>query len=313
MQRLLAVLCLLAAFPLIGRAGSPQASTSAPSGGDQWLTRPVDDRTFATYLDFFAYDHKLPLETQTGKTEEVDGLRREHASFQSTAGMRVPAILFQTATAGKRPAIILLHGGSGPGKDGTGMMRLGDVLSRAGWLVLAIDFQYFGERGTSLMTTFSEPEKHDKLYNQSSVYLAWVTQSVKDVSRSIDFLVELHGADPAHIGIVGISRGAIVASIAAGVDKRLSPVLMLYGGHFDALETNHLAAACPANYIGRIAPRPLLMINGKQDSDMIKDRAVDPLFKLAKQPKEIIWTDGGHAFMGQDQTAAMIQWLRQHI
>lgn len=53
------------------------------------------------------------------------------------------------------------------------------------------------------------------------------------------------------------------------------------------------------------------MINGTQDSDMIKDRAVDPLFKLARQPKQIIWTDGGHMFMTEEHRAAMIQWLRE--
>jgi dienelactone hydrolase len=169
------------------------------------------------------------------------------------------------------------------------------------------------ERGTSLLTTFSEPEKHEKLYNQTSVYLAWVTQSVKDIRRAIDFLVEQRGVDPARIGVVGRSRGAIVGSIVGGGDHRLSPVVMLYGGHYDALENNHLPAACPANYIVRIAPRSLLMINGTQDSDMIRERAVDPLFKLAKQPKQIIWTDGGHGFMTDDHRAAMIQWLRdQH-
>ena len=52
------------------------------------------------------------------------------------------------------------------------------------------------------------------------------------------------------------------------------------------------------------------MINGTQDSDMIKARAVDPLFKLARQPKQIIWTDGGHGFSTEEQQAAIIKWMR---
>ncbi len=86
---------------------------------------------------------------------------------------------------------------------------------------------------------------------------------------------------------------------------------MIGGGHFDALETGHLPAACPANYLGRMAPRPVLMINGTQDSDMIKDRAVDALFKLARQPKQVIWTNGGHGFTTEEHWLAMIQWLRE--
>ena len=130
------------------------------------------------------------------------------------------------------------------------------------------------------------------------------------VSRPFDLLVNERGADPKRIALVGISRGAILASIAGAVGKRFAGVALIYGGHFDALETGHLPAAWPANYIGRIAPRPLFMINGTQDSDMIQDRSVEPLFKVAKQPKQIIWTDGGHMFMSEEQRAAMIQWLR---
>lgn len=302
---------VLAALVAARFALQPPAS-GAP--GDQWLAKPVDDRTFATYLDFFAYDRRLPLDIKTVKTEDDQGLRKERVSFQSTPGVRVTAILYQTITpAGvKPPALILLHGGSAPGKDTTGVVRQTEFFGRAGWAVFSIDLQYFGERSTSLLTTFSEQEKHDRLYNQPSVYLSWVTQTVKDVSRGIDFLVEQRGIDPRRVGLYGASRGAILGAIAAGADKRLSPIVMFYGGHFDALETNHLAAACPANYIGRIAPRPLLMVNGTQDSDMIKDRAVDPLFKLAKQPKQIIWTDGGHVFTTEEHRAQMIQWMKQH-
>jgi len=287
-------------------------ATGAP--GDQWLTRPVDDKTFNTYLDFFAYDRKLPLDIKTVKVDTDSGLRREHLSYQSTAGVRVAALFYQAATpaGAKAPALVLIHGGNAQGKDAAGTIRTAELLCRAGWSVLAIDLQYFGERSTALLTTFSDPEKHERLYNQPPLYLAWVTQSVKDITRGVDLLVNERGVDPGRVGLFGASRGAIIASIAAGVDRRLSPVVLYYGGHYDALENNHLGAACPANYIGRISPRPLLMMNGEQDSDMIKDRSVDPFYKLAKQPKQIIWTGGGHMFASDEHRAALLQWLRDH-
>jgi len=290
-----------------------QTGTPAVPAGDPWLTKPVDDRTFNTYLDFFTYDRQLPLDLKVAKVEDDQGLRRERLSFQSTPGVRVTGILFQgPAAAGtKPPGLILLHGGGPQGKDTAGMIRTAELLSRAGWSVLSLDLQYFGERSTQLLTTFSDKEKHDNLYNQPSVYLAWVEQVVKDIRRGIDLLVEQRGVDARRTGIVGASRGAIVATIAAGVDRRLSPALLLFAGHYDAGENNHLPAACPANYIARIAPRPVLMINGTEDSDMIKDRAVEPLFKLAGQPKQIVWTAGGHMFMTEENRAAMIQWLRE--
>jgi dienelactone hydrolase len=280
---------------------------------DEWLAKPVDDRTFKTYLDFFTYEKRLPFDLTTLKTDEQEGIKREHLSFQSTPGVRVFAHLYQPpgATTEQSAALILLHGGSAGGK--TGLAPLARNLARAGFTVFAIDLQYFGERSTDLLTTFTEPEKHERLYNQPPVYLAWVAQTVKDVSRSVDVLVEHRRVDPKRIGILGNSRGAIASAIAGAVERRLAVVVMSYGGHLDALERGHLPAACPANYIGRISPRPLLMLNGAFDTDMIKETSVEPLYRVTKPPKRILWSDGGHMAMSEPNRALMLQWLRENL
>ena len=111
----------------------------------------------------------------------------------------------------------------------------------------------------------------------------------------MDFLVER--ANPARVGLTG-SRGAS--------SQR-------FGGHFDLLEREHLPAACPANYIGRISPRPLLMLNSLQDGDFIKERSVDPLFGLANDPKRILWSPGGHGQATEEHQTAMNEWLRDQL
>lgn len=288
-------------------------AAAAQKPADQWLGKPVDEKTFRTYLDFFAYDRQLPFDTRVTKVENDEGLRREWLSFESTRGTRVTAIFTEQpgAAGGRKPAIIVLHGGAPRGKETTA--RTSALLARAGWSVLAIDMPHFGERASGLLTTFSEQEKHERLYNEPSTYLSWITQLTKDVRRSYDLLVAERSADPKRVALLGHSRGAIAASVAGGVENRFAAVVLLFAGHFDALESGHLPAACPANYVGRIAPRPLLMVNATQDSDMIRDRAVEPLFKVAKQPKQILWTDGGHSFMTEEHRAAVIQWLREKV
>ncbi|MFN2442891.1 MAG: alpha/beta hydrolase [Thermoanaerobaculia bacterium] len=300
---------VLTAVVLISILLAVPASAQKPA--DEWLGKPVEDQTFKSYLDFFAYDRRLPFQTQVKGSEDDQGLRRTRLSFETTRAVRVPAILTEQTggAAGKKPAIILLHGGVGSGKEAT--TTWATLFARAGWSVLAIDLPEFGERGTGLLTTYSEQEKHDKLYNRPPEYLSWMTQLTKDVRRSYDFLVDERDADPRRVTLIGNSRGAMAASVAGAVEDRLAGVALIYGGHFDAFETGHLPAACPANYIGRIAPRPLFMINGKQDSDMIRDRSVEPLFEVARQPKEMIWTEGGHMFMKEEHRAALIQWLRE--
>jgi dipeptidyl aminopeptidase/acylaminoacyl peptidase len=306
-----AVLLLLVA----GAAMAPPATAQVQAADDPWLARPVDDKTFQTYLDFFAYDKKLPFDLRVIDTEEKDGVKREHLSFQSTRGVRVFANFYRPVGTASRqwPAVILLHGGGPGGKDNPGIQQLAPLFTRGGWNVLAIDMQYFGERSTDLLTTFTDPEKHERLYNQPPAYLAWVTQTVKDVSRSLDLLVEQRDADPKRIALIGISRGAIVATIAGGADRRLAAVAMLYGGHFDALERGHMPAACPANYIGRISPRPLLMINGTHDTDMIKETSVEPLQRLAKQPKLILWAETGHQLPTEEHRSALLRWLQESL
>jgi dienelactone hydrolase len=279
---------------------------------DEWLARPVDERTFRTYLEFFTYDSDLPFDAQTLDVKESEGVRREHFSFQSTPGERVFANLYSVTGANLRelPSLILLHGGAAGGKDSPRYTALSASLVRAGFVVLAIDMKHFGERATGLLKTFTEEEKHERLYNQPSLYLSWVVQVVKDVGRSIDYLVSQKGANPRRIGFFGSSRGAEVGFIVAAVEKRLSPVLGFYGGHFDGLEKAHLAAACPANYIGRISPRPLLMVNGDRDTDYDRETQVQPLFNLARPPKQILWLKGGHVFYTDSDLSAMIDWLQ---
>jgi dienelactone hydrolase len=276
----------------------------------------VDGRTFQTYLDFFRYDAQLPFNTRVLDTEgSAPGVRREHLVFDSTPGVQVFARLYRPQDdRPNRPSAVLLHGGAPLGKDGANIELNAQFLARAGWNVLAIDMMYFGERRTELLTTFTEQEKHERLYNQPSSYLAWVTQTVKDVGRSFDLLVREQRVDPKRIVLIGFSRGAIVSTIAAAVERRFRSVALLYGAHFDALEREHLPAACNANYIGRISPRPLLAINGLHDMDHIKATSVEPLLKLAKPPREIIWADTGHQSVLNDELRArMLQWLQNTV
>src|SRR5262249_5344879 len=144
-------------------------------------------------------------------------------------------------------------------------------------------------------------------------YRAWIRQTVRDVSRSYDLLVEERGADARRVALIGNSRGAMAASIAGAADRRIAAVAILYGGHFDALEREHLPAACPANYIGRISPRPLFMINGTRDTDMNKETSVEPLQRLAKQPKTILWAAGGHSAPTEEHRTAMLRWLQESL
>ena len=304
---------VLSALVTVVLCGGAPAASPQLNRGDEWLAKPVEDRTFKSFLDLFTYDRKLPLEIRTMGNDEQDGIRREHLSYQSTPGVRVFAHLYQPLGAATEtsPALVVLHGGLAAGKE-TVAPRARN-LARAGFTVLALDLQYFGERSTDLLTTFTEQEKHERLYNQQAVYLAWAAQTVKDVSRAVDLLAERRRTETPRVGLLGYSRGAILGVIAAAVERRLTAMVMFYGGHVDALERAHPAAACPANYIGRVGPRPILMLNGTLDADMIRDTSVEPLFRLARAPRHILWSEGGHMAVSDPNHAQMVQWMRENV
>jgi dienelactone hydrolase len=281
--------------------------------GDEWLRQPVDERTFGTFLPFFAYDAKRALDIRVARVENSDGIRVEVLSYESTPGVRVTARLYHApGAAAGGPGLVVLHGGTGDGKDSPGQRQLCDHFARAGFTVLAIDLQYFGERATELLRQFTEDEKHEKLYNQPSTYLSWVTQTAKDAGRAVDVLIE-RGVNSNRVGLVGFSRGAQLAFIAGAVERRFGAVVAVIGGHFDFRETGHLPAACPANYIGRISPRPLLMVNGNADPDYIRATAVEPLERLARDPKEMIWLETGHLLPQGEIRTTIARWLHQQL
>ncbi len=283
------------------------------SQGDEWLRNPVDDATFSGFLQFFSYDRQVPFDAEVGSAVTVDGVTREHLEYQSTLDVSVTAWMYRAATGPEAPWVVFLHGGSGSGKDAPAYRFLSSFLARAGWNVLALDLQYYGERRTDLFTEFTEAEKHERLYNREAPYLAWVAQTVKDVGRGIDYILEERGADPQRIVLWGHSRGAQLGYIVGAVDKRFRAVASVNGGHFDAMETGHLPAACGANYIGRISPRPLLLVNGTLDADYIKAVSVDPLHALAREPVDVIWLEAGHTMPSVETLSEIARWLGERV
>ena len=66
------------------------------------------------------------------------------------------------------------------------------------------------------------------------------------------------------------------------------------------LAMSPFARLAPERYAARIAPRPILMVNGVDDPQMPR-RAVEALYAAARQPKTIIWLRTGH-LMPDDTT-----------
>jgi dienelactone hydrolase len=143
-----------------------------------------------------------------------------------------------TASATERtPAAILLHhlGVS----DNAGMRAYARHLSQRGIAAVVMTLPYHMERSLPGVAPFQRYAAPDaRLVAQAN------RQAASDVSTLADWLQAQPSVDPARIGAVGVSLGAIVLHLAMGLDNRLGAGVAFLGG---ATSPRSTAAAWPAS------------------------------------------------------------------
>jgi pimeloyl-ACP methyl ester carboxylesterase len=226
----------------------------------------------------------------------------EDVYFASRDGIRLHG-LYMAGRPGC-PVLLLCHGYF---KSVAEPFELACELNRLGYQVLLIDFRACGLSDGSF-TTLGYRE-------------------VLDVLGAVDYLRARLGGLP--IGVLGISMGAVAAIMAAptcphikamvvdsayadlesAVGKKLAdilrlPLLALLGwvsirlGEW--ISQGNVAAVRAVDYVGRIAPRPLLIIYGELDDYLPSDHP-QRLFDAANEPKELWLAPGsGHAMARLD-------------
>jgi hypothetical protein len=139
-------------------------------------------------------------------------------------------------------------------------------------------------------------------------------------SLGADYLAARADVDSSRLVLIASSFAVPFAVNAAASDKRFVNLGLIYGAGrmADVLAANlttrpkalrpviarlaisPFASLAPERYAARIAPRPILMVNGVDDPQMPR-RAVEALYAAARQPKTIIWLRTGH-LMPDDTT-----------
>src|SRR5262245_45816918 len=216
-----------------------------------------------------------PLEPKTLGSLKRAGYRIEKVVFQSRPGVWVTANAYVPEAAGKRPAVLVVHGHwAGARRDPVVQARcLG--LVRLGFFVLAVDAFGSGER-------YHEPARgtyHGALYG-SALWPAGLTLlgvQVYDNRRAVDYLLTRPEVDGSKLGITGASGGGNQSMYAGALDERLAAVVPVCSvGTYRA----YLRAACcvcevlpgalrfteEGDVLGLVAPRALLVINATKDA-----------------------------------------------
>ncbi|MEJ0085761.1 MAG: acetylxylan esterase [Pseudomonadota bacterium] len=173
---------------------------------------------------------RVALRPELAPMPAVDGLEKFHLWFSADATERVPGYLLLPEPArfkGRRPVVIALHG-TGGNKDNDQIVRIVTLAAKAGFIGVAIDGRFHGERtraGTgaaeyneAIAQAFKSGQGHPFFYDTT-----W------DVMRLIDYLVTRKDVDAGRIGLTGISKGGIETYLTAAADPRVAAAVPYIG------------------------------------------------------------------------------------
>lgn len=226
--------------------------------------------------------------------------------FRCPGDVTHTGLFIRPAADGRYPCALLLHALS---RDKDEMIRhFGRALARNGVAALALDAHLHGERRSGRLEKLSPLD-----------YLNGARDTIIDYRQALDFLETRADVDPARIGLLGYSLGAMMGSILAGVDERVAACAFLVGG--DIVRTYQgqvpvflrgmLDPVSPSLFVGHIAPRPVLFINGKWDNKVSLESA-ELLHHAAGEPKEIRWADCGH-LLPEPEARYGVEWLAKRL
>ena len=200
--------------------------------------------------------------------------------------------------------VVFMHGGGGHASDFLPDAR---VLARRGAVALTIDSPFVR----------SADEKIRKGTAELVPTYRTMVQNVQDVLRGLDILVDEYGVDPKRLALVGYSKGAQPAALAAALDPRVQALVLMAGfAHPSALpidrrEQELFGRIDTVDYVDNLAPTHLLLQGAEFDS-IIPHSEMEQLAEAASEPKEIRWYDADHD-LGPQAELERREWLVEEL
>ena len=261
--------------------------------------------------------------------EQRDGYEARKIRFNLSEWSRVPAYLLVPEGEGPFPAIVLLHDHGAHFSIGKEKMvrpfhvapevmedadqwasqcydgqYVGDYLARHGYVVLAVDALFWGERGRKEGTSYDAQQALASNFLQMGA--SWGAFINVDDMRSAEFLASLPFVDKERVGSLGFSMGAyrswMLAALTDVVRASASICWMNTTEHLMTLTNNQnkggsaYAMLIPAlrryldyPHVASIAcPKPTLFFNGTRDKLFPIEGVRD-----AYQEMEAVWKSQG--------------------
>jgi dienelactone hydrolase len=271
------------------------------------------DRRYRAGLPLFRYNRQAPLEvSEVAPPRSEDGIIIHDLSYASPKGGRVPAFLVEPKHRGVFAGLLILHGLDG---DRNEFLDLATMYAKVGTVVILIDAPLARPKALARPErfTFTERDRFEQI------------QLILDLRRAVDLLTERTDVDPAKIGYIGVSYGAAMGGLLAGVEHRIGAYALALGDggpveHFAASEQFRQLPADrrerwlkamepiePLYYVRHAAPSALLFQSARQD-ELVPADAARRFQQAGSKPKEIIWYESTHT-LSSDMACDQATWL----
>jgi uncharacterized protein len=270
--------------------------------------------------------------TKTGPTPKprpdvrLDGDVTVHSlSLRAADGSRIPALMAVPRSGSVRGCLMWQFGAGSKKEDSARVWR---GAAQLGLATFSIDLRDHGARESSSLPL---PEAI-----QSAPALAGIVKgSVSDLERSVNYL-ESQRVCRRNIAYAGVSLGGIIGTMLAAQDHRIRAVVLMStpatwrtlvdtatvlsslrkrpATKRAAIRT--LASYDPLRFVGAIAPRPLLILSGRQDTT-VPFWSGRQLQLAAGKGHSVIDYEGGHDPLagkaGPDNAQAISSFVLVHL
>jgi hypothetical protein len=260
-----------------------------------------------------------------------DGYTLKKLRFEAAPGLWVPALLYQPARLdGKAPVFLNVNGHDGAGKAATYKQIRCINLARRG--IIALNLEWFG-MGQLRGPGFT----HYKLNQLDLCGTSGVAPFYLAMKRGLDILLAQEHADPARVGVAGLSGGGWQTIFISSLDPRVTLANPVAGyssyltrihyhsdlGDSEQTPVDLAATGDYAHLTAMLAPRvALLTYNEKDNCCFAAPHALPPLLEAARPVYQLFgqaanlhehinYDPGNHNFE-RDNREALYKVIGQH-
>lgn len=254
---------------------------------------------------------------------EPGGFSSQAVHLVAETGLQVDVRVLRPVPQEASLPVVVLLGGHRTGRDAVALVG---HPGRA--VMVALDYPYHGPVRVDSTRSFFRA-------------IGDIQQALLDTppaaSLVLDWLEIQPWADTTRAELVGVSFGAPFVAVAGALDERFRRVWIIHGGAGNRGWIEHnlrdrvprpwmrpLAASLvhllvygssfdTEDWVARISPRPVVVIGARGD-ERLPAHKVEKLYRAAGQPKELLWTEGGHIDPRRpDLVQALLELVRRRI